>query len=222
MTPQEIAEARRAGAEGSAGRRGVVCARAADGRAAEVGAADGGAAGLMSGHEQVAVLRQWSGGRLLAEARAVFRAQSAGSGSESGAEARTGHGGEYLLLVVHRPSAVCGHVRWIVSRYEQRVDVAAGDRQAEVVADESHGTVGVGARKLAQAADRLTRLLRIPARIRDPHVSANELRAVARVLVCLQRDVDAEVRPADVGGQDARVGRARETAVVKRDGDRAV
>src|SRR5437016_5565412 len=80
MTPQEIAEARRAGAEGSAGRRGVVCARAADGRAAEVGAADGGAAGLMSGHEGVAVLRQWSGGRLLAEARAVFRAQSAGSG----------------------------------------------------------------------------------------------------------------------------------------------
>src|SRR5260370_33856227 len=83
--------------------------------------------------------------------------------SEPGAEIRARHGREDLLLVVHRPAAVGGHVGWVVSRDEQRVDVAGGDRQAEAVADESHRAVGVGARQLAQAADSLARLLRGPA-----------------------------------------------------------
>jgi hypothetical protein len=75
--------------------------------------------------------------------------------------------------------------------------------------------------RLAQTADRLARLLWIPAEIRDPRVAADRHRAAARVLECLQRDVDAEVRPSDIGGQDARVAGAREAAVVERDGDRA-
>src|SRR6266566_8928695 len=58
--------------------------------------------------------------------------------SEPGAEVRAWHGREHLLLVVHRPAAVGGHIGWVVRRDEQRVDVAAGDGQAEVVADESH------------------------------------------------------------------------------------
>ena len=55
----------------------------------------------------------------------------------------------------------------------------------------------------------LARLLRIPAELRDPHVRADRHRAAAGVLVRLQRGVDAEVRLADVGGQDARIARAR-------------
>src|SRR6516162_6843277 len=99
------------------------------------------------------------------------------AGSELAAEVRAGHGREHLLLVVDRAAAVGGHVGRIVRRDEQRVDVTAGDRQPEVVADEPYGAVGVGARKLAQAADRLAWLLRIPAEVRDARVAAGRHRA---------------------------------------------
>src|SRR5712671_1374771 len=99
--------------------------------------------------------------------------------SEPGAEVRAWHGREHLLLVVDRPAAVGDHIGWVVRGDEQRVDVAAGDRQAEVVADESPRTVGVGAHTLAQAADRLARLLGIPAEIGDPRVAADRHRAAS-------------------------------------------
>ena len=73
-----------------------------------------------------------------------------------------------------------------VNRDEQRVDVAARDRQAEVVADEPHRAVGVVARQLTQAADRLARLLRVPAGLGDPHVAPGRRGAAPGVLVGLQ------------------------------------
>ena len=84
------------------------------------------------------------------------------------------------------------------------------------------GSRGSGARVLREAAEVLSRLLRIPGELRDPHVRSDRHGPAAAVLVRLQRGVDAEVRPADVGGQDARVVRAGLATVVERDGHRAV
>jgi hypothetical protein len=46
--------------------------------------------------------------------------------SEPGAEVRTRHGREYVLLVVDGSAAVGGHVGWMAGRDEQLVDVAPG------------------------------------------------------------------------------------------------
>ena len=62
----------------------------------------------------------------------------------------------------------------------------------------------------------LARLFRIPCVLRHPHVRADRHSPAAAVLVRLQRGIDAEIRPPDVGGQDARVVRARLATVVER------
>src|SRR5437879_5350944 len=125
---------------------------------------------------------------------------------------------EYLLLVVHEPAFVGAHVRGIVRRREERVDVLRGDDQPEVVADEAPsaraGIARAGARVLREPPHVLPRLLGIPRVPRESTIRADSHRAEAGVLVRLKRDVDTEVRSSHVGRKDARVARTGGPAVV--------
>src|SRR6266508_4660022 len=121
-------------------------------------------------------------------------------------------GCQHLLLVVD-PSlvAVAVHVRRVVGRDHQRVDVLPGHREAEVVADERvpYARVRVTrARHLIDAPDRLIGLLRIPREPGDPDVVPDPLHGGAVVSICLKRRVDAEIRPANVLRADRRAARA--------------
>src|SRR5207245_2139576 len=81
-------------------------------------------------------------------------------------ERRALHRGQHLLLVVDRSALVRRHVRRVMRRREERVDVARGDRQAEVVADEAAAIrawiPGPGTRILRESTHALPGLLRIP------------------------------------------------------------
>src|SRR5437870_3729248 len=110
--------------------------------------------------------------------------------SVAGAEVDSRHCCQYLLLVVDGAALVRGHVRGVVSRDHERVDVVRGDREPEVVADEAAarraGIPGSGARILRETAEMLSRLLRIPGELRDPHVRSDRHGPGAAVLVRLQ------------------------------------
>src|SRR6516162_3954785 len=110
-------------------------------------------------------------------------------GSVAATQAGARYRREYLLLVVDGAAAVCGDVGWVVRRGEQRVNVVARDREPEVVADEAHAAVRVGAGKLRETVELLSRLLRIPAEVRDPVVATDGDSTAAGVLVWLKRDV---------------------------------
>src|SRR5215475_13048516 len=56
--------------------------------------------------------------------------------SIAGAETAARHGGQHLLLVIDRAALVCDHVRRVMRRDHERVDVSGGDRECEVVPDE--------------------------------------------------------------------------------------
>ena len=138
------------------------------------------------------------------------------------AEVGARHGREHLLLVVDRPTAVGDDIGRVVGRDKEGVDVARGDREPEVVADEADAAVRVGARQLRQTPNGLPWLLRVPAVGSDPVVASDRDGAAAAVLVGLERDVDAEVRASDVGREDARFVRARQTPVVEGNCDGSV
>src|SRR5712691_5318101 len=103
--------------------------------------------------------------------------------SVAGAEVDARHRGEHLLLVVDGAALVRGHVRGVVRRDDERVDVVRGDGEPEVVADEPAarraGIPGAGARVLRETAEMLSGLLRIPRVLRDPHVPVDRDRAGA-------------------------------------------
>src|SRR2546430_3765957 len=99
------------------------------------------------------------------------------------------HRAEHLLLVVDRPALVACHVRPIVRRDEQAVDVRVRDGETEVVADEA-ATVRAriarpGARGLRQPAEVLPPLLGVPRKLRYPPAGAGQPGAAACVLVGL-------------------------------------
>ena len=98
---------------------------------------------------------------------------------------------EDLVLVVDGTAIVGDDRRGrVVRRDPERVDVAARDREPEVVADEAApdgaGIVVAGARVLRHPADVLLRLIGIPRESRDTHVRADRHRAGAGVLVRLK------------------------------------
>src|SRR6266540_5657609 len=89
-------------------------------------------------------------------------------GSVAGPEGRARYRGEYLLLVVDGAAIVAHHPGGVVGGDHQRIDVAPGDRQPEVVADERVGGawVLVGcAGHLVDAVDGLPGLLGVPAEL---------------------------------------------------------
>src|SRR5207247_7915764 len=96
--------------------------------------------------------------------------------------------------------------------------------ETEVVADEAAPVrariARPGARVLRQPAEVLPRLLGIPRKLGDAPVRPDGQGAAAAVVVGLERDINAEVRPPDVGRQDACVVGARLPAVVELDRDR--
>src|SRR5438876_6544280 len=108
-----------------------------------------------------------------------------------------GHRAEHLLLVVDKPALVGGHVRLIVRRDEQAVDVRGRDGETEVVADEAAPIrariARPGARVLRQPAEVLPRLLGVPRRLGDAPVRPDGQGAAAAVVVGLERDINAEV-----------------------------
>src|SRR6266516_7284567 len=146
--------------------------------------------------------------------------------SVAGAESGSRHSREHLLLVVDGAAFVGGHIRRVMRRDHERIDVLRRDREAEVVADEPAAPrariPGAGTGVLGEPAEMLARLLLVPCELRDADVSPNRSRSADAVLVGLQRGVDAEVRPADVGGENARVAGARLAAVVEGHRDGAV
>jgi len=95
---------------------------------------------------------------------------------------------------VDGPALVRGHVRGVMRRDHERVDVPRRDG-----------------------------LLRIPRELRDRDVARdrNGSSRGSRVLVRLQRSVDAEVRAEHVRRKHARIDRARQASVVERRCDRA-
>src|SRR5713101_6276821 len=72
----------------------------------------------------------------------------------SNSGARTADGAQHLLLVMEHRTVVRFDARWVVGRDGQRVNVAVGNRQPEVVADERPRAwvVSVRAGHLAKSA----------------------------------------------------------------------
>src|SRR5439155_23608167 len=170
--------------------------------------------------------------------RPVPKASVSQAASLTSSNSRDGstNGSQHLLLV-EQPIPLVGHdVRRVMGRDGQRVNVVAGDREPEVIADERTRAriVMGGAGHLAKAAESLqvrgrpigideqARLLRIPSVIGDPDISAYRHGPGAVIMVGLQAGVDAEVLPADVLPDDALVIRAGGAPVVEGDGHAAV
>src|SRR5215208_7533821 len=105
--------------------------------------------------------------------------------SVAGPELGAWHGGQDLLLVVDRAAAISGDAGGVVGGHHQRIDVAAGDGQPEVVTDEGDGArvVVAGAGHLVDPVDGLAGLLGIPGELRDTHVATDRHGAAAAVLI---------------------------------------
>src|SRR5947207_14096124 len=108
---------------------------------------------------------------------------------EAAPDRRAWHFREDLLLVIDEAALVGRDVGHVVGRREQAVDVAGGDRQTELIADEAAaGRARIsrpGARILREPAEMLAGLLGIPRELGDPPVGADKRGAAAGVLVGL-------------------------------------